>query len=202
MKESMIYLVRNFQPRSNGTYLSCCHVVAATSSAEAEQILRQSHPEPLEDGMWFIQTDEFTTRAKRRTMVNMTFDIEEMNETQFQEWLDLATVARIVHKEVEPAIFRRMTTQKEGDYPNWVCPEVIESVATANAHLNNAGLPTIGDMLQAVSTGAPAVIGFEANGERQSAFSYGWNEAMNRVFAHMSKTLHVQRLIENAEHQD
>lgn len=77
-----------------------------------------------------------------------------------------------------------------------------EAVAVANAHLNNAALPTFRDLNKAVTAGAPAVIGFAAGGARQADFDMGWRAAMERVYNRMQSVIVAQRAINNAEQSD
>lgn len=78
----------------------------------------------------------------------------------------------------------------------------IEAVANANAHLNNACMPTMRDLDQAVTAGAPQVMDFRANGQRQDDFALGWNTAMGRVYDRMQQVILTQRAINNAEQSD
>ncbi|AXA80604.1 hypothetical protein CE206_28935 (plasmid) [Achromobacter xylosoxidans] len=75
----------------------------------------------------------------------------------------------------------------------------IEAVANANKHLNNACMPTMRDLDQAVTAGAPQVMDFSANGRRQHDFALGWNTAMGRVYDRMRQVILTQRAINNAE---
>lgn len=75
----------------------------------------------------------------------------------------------------------------------------IEAVANANAHLNNACMPTMRDLDQAITAGAPQVVDFSVNGRRQDDFALGWNTAMGRVYDCMRQVILTQRAINNAE---
>ncbi|MDH2239099.1 hypothetical protein N5K27_22580 [Pigmentiphaga sp. GD03639] len=77
-----------------------------------------------------------------------------------------------------------------------------EAVANANAHLNNAGLPTLRDLDDAVTAGAPQVADFTPHGQRQTDFAMGWNTAMGRVYDRMRSVIVAQRAINNAEQSD
>ncbi|VFR81202.1 hypothetical protein ISE1_2719 [plant metagenome] len=79
---------------------------------------------------------------------------------------------------------------------------IIEAVATANAHLENACLPSLRELEQAVTAGAPQVQDFTPHGQRQDDYAMGWNSAMGRVYDRMRSVLVAQRAINNAAQTD
>lgn len=90
----------------------------------------------------------------------------------------------------------------ETDAPLTTNEAILEAVATANAHLNNACVPTFRDLEQAVTAGAPQVLDFLPNGQRQDDYAMGWRDAMDRVYGRMQAAILAQRAINNAERCD
>jgi len=76
---------------------------------------------------------------------------------------------------------------------------ILEAVATANAHLNDACVPTLRELEQAVTAGAPQVLDFLPNGQRQGDYAMGWRDAMDRVYGRMQAAILAQRAINKAE---
>lgn len=202
MQKPMIYLACDFRRHANGYYKVDYHYIAATSSAQAEASLREEHSEALTEGLWFIQTDEFKSRHPR----NIAFSLEhgrtpDMSEQGFTEWKSMMTVARRVHQDIEPAAFRLLSEQKEGVGSGAISPAMLEAVASANSHLNNAGLPDLEDMLKAVSNGAPYHFSSDPRDERQGGFIKGWNLAMDMVLKSMGKVPHALLILRTRPNQ-
>lgn len=64
-----------------------------------------------------------------------------------------------------------------------------DAIADADAHLNNAGLPTYTELMAAaqvlidsVRQGPDQVIGYDRNGANQKAFEHGWNAKADKVW--------------------
>lgn len=75
-----------------------------------------------------------------------------------------------------------------------------KAVAHANAHLNNAVLPTVGSLMRALRASPSLVYGFGSQ-QRKDDFACGWTSAMGHVWNAMRGTLNTQRAIEDAEAQ-
>lgn len=73
-----------------------------------------------------------------------------------------------------------------------------EAVASANAHLNNAVLPTIRHLMRALRAG-PSLLYGVGEQQRKDDFASGWVSAMGHVWNAMRGTLNTQRAIEDDE---
>ncbi|WP_198390433.1 hypothetical protein [Burkholderia ubonensis] len=81
---------------------------------------------------------------------------------------------------------------------------ITDAIATADAHLNNAGLYThtgvlneLRNLQEAVKKGPPETVGYGEIGRQ--AFVHGWNAALEHIYGEMSAARALLRQIDGPD---
>jgi hypothetical protein len=113
MTKARIYTVLAFRKLEDSTRVCYSHMVAAITSKEAEEAIKEADSEVLEDCDLFINTDAICDQRNHQVMFFVSGSDgsppnKRCTEDEFQGWARVVTRDHWESGDLEPAPFRKM----------------------------------------------------------------------------------------------